>query len=608
MCGIFGYVGKRNGVHIALDGLKCLEYRGYDSAGIAGLNNGQIVFAKEVGKVSVLEEEVKLMHMQADTVVAHTRWATHGVPSKVNAHPQFDSTHQLAIVHNGIIENHDHHRKFLQSKGIAFASQTDTEVVAQLFAYFDKGDFLATLKEVLPKLQGSYAFAIIHKNYPGKIFAVAKDMPLIVGLGEDEAFIASDTHAFSSHTRNVFYLTEGEIAVLQREKVEVYTTNLEPIDKKTETLSSLIEQSDKGEFDHFTLKEIHEQPQSLRNAIGNRFIEEFGTATFEDSGLEADSLSDVRRIMIVACGSSWHAGSVAQYMIEDMARIPVSVEIASELRYKNPIVEAGTLVIAISQSGETADTLAAVRELRAKGAMIIALCNVQGSSLNREADYTIQLHAGPEIGVCSTKAYTNQVAVLALISLMLARQRHMSREEGISFLKSLTQLPDALHRVLALAPNIEAIARKYHHYDNYFFIGRRYMYPASLEGALKLKEISYINANGYAAGELKHGPIALITDKCPVVALVSNKKTYDKILSNLMEVKARHGKVIAVANSSAPDIEEIADEVLRIPETRDELAPIPVGVATQLLAYYIAKERGTEIDQPRNLAKSVTVE
>lgn len=608
MCGIFGYVGKGNGVQIAIEGLKRLEYRGYDSAGIGGLRDGEIVFAKEVGKVSILEQEVKQMHFHSNTVIAHTRWATHGVPSKANAHPQFDTAHTLALVHNGIIENHESLRKMLISKGFVFSSQTDTEVVAQLIAYHNRGNLLDAIREVLPQLRGSYAFAIIHKDYPEHIFAVAKDMPLIVGLGEDELFLSSDTHACSSHTRNVFYLVDGEIAVLNKVKVEVYTSGLERVEKSMETLSSLIEQVEKGDFSHFTLKEIHEQPQALRNAIANRFIEEFGSATFEDSGLQPESLADIHRIIIVACGTSWHAGSVAQYMIEDMARVPVSVEIASELRYKNPIVEAGTLVIAISQSGETADTLAAVRELRAKGALIIALCNVQGSALTREADHTIFLHAGPEIGVCSTKAYTNQVAILALLALLLARQRHMSREEGIQFLKALVQLPDALHRVLALTPQIEEVAKNYQQFDNYFFIGRRYMYPASLEGALKLKEISYINANGYAAGELKHGPIALITDKCPVVALAANKKTYDKMLSNLMEVKARHGKIIAIVNSSAQDIDEVADEVIRIPDTRDELAAILVGVATQLLAYYIAKERGTEIDQPRNLAKSVTVE
>lgn len=608
MCGIFGYVGKGNGAQIAIDGLKRLEYRGYDSAGIGGLSDGKIIFAKEVGKVSILEQEVKQMHFHSDTVIAHTRWATHGVPSKVNAHPHFDTARTLALVHNGIIENHDSLRKMLIAKGFTFTSQTDTEVVAQLLAYHNHGDFLEAIRTVIPQLRGSYAFAIIHKDYPGHIFAVAKDMPLIVGLGDNELFLSSDTHACSSHTRNVFYIVDGEIAVLEKTKVQVYTSNLEKIEKSMETLGALIEQAEKGEFSHFTLKEIHEQSQSLRNAIANRFIEDFGTATFEDSGLPSEALADIHRIIIVACGTSWHAGSVAQYMIEDMARIPVSVEIASELRYKNPIVEPGTLVIAISQSGETADTLAAVRELRAKGAHILALCNVQGSALTREADYTIFLHAGPEIGVCSTKAYTNQVAILALLALLLARQRHMSREEGIQFLKALVQLPDSIHRVLALTPQIEEVAKNYHQYDNYFFIGRRYMYPASLEGALKLKEISYINANGYAAGELKHGPIALITEKCPVVALAANKKTYDKMLSNLMEVKARKGKIIAIVNSSAQEIEDVADEVIRIPDTRDELAAIPVGVATQLLAYYIAKERGTEIDQPRNLAKSVTVE
>lgn len=608
MCGIFGYIGKNGGMNIALQGLHRLEYRGYDSAGIAGLDKGQIVYAKEVGKVAVLEEEVRRKNLTSDCVIAHTRWATHGVPSRANAHPQFDNAHTLALVHNGIIENHDSLRKMLKSKGFTFTSETDTEVVAQLIAYHYHGDLLQSLKEVVQQLRGSFALALIHKDYPDQIFAIAKDMPLAVGLADKEIFLASDTHAFSSHTRNAFFLVDGEIAVLQRHKFEVYSADLERIEKETETLFAQTQESEKGNFTHFTLKEIHEQPQAMRNAISNRFLQEFGTATFEDSGLHSESLSDIHRIIIVGCGTSWHAGMVAQYMIEDMARIPVSVEIASELRYKNPIVEKGTLVIPISQSGETADTLAAVRELRAKGALIIALCNIQGSALTREADHTIFLHAGPEIGVCSTKAYTNQVLILALLALFLARQRHMSREEGIAFLKELVQLPEIVQRVLALTPTIEAIAKRYSRYENYFYIGRRFMFPASLEGALKLKEISYINANGYAAGELKHGPIALITEECPVIALAANKKTHEKLLSNMMEVKTRRGKIIAIANTSSSEVDQIADEVVRIPETRDELSAIPVGVVTQLLAYYIAKERGAEIDQPRNLAKSVTVE
>ncbi len=608
MCGIFGYVGKKEGVSIALEGLRGLEYRGYDSAGIAAIRDGSIVSAKEVGKVSVLEEEVRRLNLRSNTVIAHTRWATHGIPTVQNAHPQFDSDHTLALVHNGIIENHEQLRKMLKEQGIQFESDTDSEVVAKLIAFYNKGDLLEAIKQVLPKLRGSYALAIIHKNYKDKVFAVAKDMPLSVGIGDDEIFIASDTHAFSSYTRHVFFLKDGEIAVLQPDKFEVYTANLEQIQKETEVLSSVRESSDKGDYSHFTLKEIYEQPVTLRHAIASRFIEEYGTATFEDSGIHPESLIDIHRIVIVACGTSWHAGVVAQYLIEDMARIPVSVEIASELRYKNPIVEHGTLVIPISQSGETADTLAAVRELRAKGAMIIALCNVQGSALSREADHTIFLHAGSEIGVCSTKAYTNQLVILALLSLMLARQRHMDREEGVRFLKAILELPEAVQKVLDSAPEIEAIAKKYYHYENYFYMGRRYMYPASLEGALKLKEISYINANGYAAGELKHGPIALITDQCPVIALAANKKTHEKLLSNMMEVKTRRGKIIAIAHSDASGLENIADEIISIPDTIDELAAIPVGVVTQLLAYFIAMERGTDIDQPRNLAKSVTVE
>lgn len=608
MCGIFGYVGKRNAVKAAIEGLHRLEYRGYDSAGIAGISDGKVVSSKEVGKVSQLERKIEKEGLTAETVIAHTRWATHGVPTEVNAHPHFDEAKKLALVHNGIIENHDALRRSLQEKGIKFESETDSEVIAKLIGNLYHGDILKALQQSLPLLQGAFAIAVIHQDFPDQIIAVARDMPLILGIGDGETFISSDSNAFAKHTRKVIFLADGEIAVVKAKSLDVYDSALGEITKETEELAAHASDVSKGEFSHYTLKEIYEQPQSLRNAFASRFLEDYGTAVFEEPSFNSDLLATVESILILACGSSWHAGCIASYMLEEMVRVPVQVEVSSEFRYKNPIVQKGTLVIAISQSGETADTLAAVKELKAKGALILALCNVQGATLTRLADSTINLHAGPEIGVCSTKAFVNQLGILSLLALKMARMRDLDKEGGQEFLHRLLKLPDFIQRVLAQAPNIEAIAKKYAKYENFFYIGRQYMYPTSLEGALKLKEISYINANGYPAGEMKHGPIALINADCPTVALCANSKTYDKLLSNLMEIKARHGKVIAIAPASAEGLDDIADEVIRVPDTVDALASIPTVVATQLLAYYIAKERGAEIDQPRNLAKSVTVE
>lgn len=608
MCGIFGYVGKKNSVKTVLNGLKRLEYRGYDSAGIAGVKNGELLSCKEVGKVAVLEKLVKDRGIQLDIAIAHTRWATHGIPSEANAHPHFDTAKHVALVHNGIIENHDVLKRALQSEGIVFRSDTDTEVVAQLIGKHYTGDILKAVQTVVPMLRGSFAIALLHKDFPDQIIAIAHESPLVIGVGKDEAFISSDPHAFADDTREVVFLGNAEIAVVSADKLEIFNASQEQIQKNTETLTLEASKISKGDYEHYTLKEIHEQPQALRNALLSRYLEDYGTAVFEELSFDVSELLSVQRILILACGTSWHAGYVASYMIEEMARIPVEVEISSEFRYKNPIVPAGTLVIAISQSGETADTLAAVRELKAKGARVLGLCNVYSSSLAREADCTIFLRAGPEIGVCSTKAFTSQVAVLALFTLLLARMRHMSKKEGQEFIKALQLLPEQVQQVLNLDTHIHRLATKYAHYQNFFYLGRSFMYPTALEGALKLKEISYINANGYPSGEMKHGPIALINAECPSVALCANKATYDKLLSNLMEVKARHGKIIAIAEEGDDGIEKIADDIIRVPCTIDSLAAIPSTVAAQLFAYYVAYERGEDIDQPRNLAKSVTVE
>lgn len=611
MCGIFGYIGAKNPLKVVIEGLKRLEYRGYDSAGLAGVQktNGQneIVFCKEVGKISLLEAEALKLNWAVPALIGQTRWATHGKVTKANAHPHFDQHRTLALVHNGIIENHDALRRQLKEKGVVFTTDTDTEVIAHLISSLYKGDLLAAVQKAVTELKGAYAVALVHRDHPGEIIAIAHEAPLAIGIGNHEAFISSDPQAFTTYTRQAIYLSNSEIAVVKADSQLVYSTE-EPIEKECSTLHMEVFEASKGAFEHYTLKEIHEQPQTIRNALLSRFLPDYGTAIFEELAFNDKDLQSVERILILGCGTSWHAASVASYMLEEIARIPVEVEISSEFRYKNPIVLPGTFVIAISQSGETADTIAAVREVKAKGAKILALCNVIGSTLAREADHTLFLKAGAEIGVCSTKAFTSQVVILSLFTLLMARMRHMTKKEGQHFLELLNKLPAQVEEVLAQAPHIAEIARKYAGYENFFYIGRRYMFPTCLEGALKLKEISYINANGYPAGEIKHGPIALIGENCPTVALCSDCLTYEKLLSNLMEIKARHGKIIAIASQKDSRLEQIADEVIYVPASSDPLAVVPVAVAAQLLAYYIAHSRGADIDQPRNLAKSVTVE
>lgn len=609
MCGIFGYTGKgnRNVVRTILKGIKKLEYRGYDSSGIAGLDRGKLRYCKEVGKIALLEEQVAANRLELDIGIAHTRWATHGKPNQENAHPHFNASFSLALVHNGIIENYDTLRTSLKERGVEFISNTDTEVVAHLIESFYRGDLLAAFSEALKHLKGAYAIAMVHQDFPGQIFCVAHDSPLAIGVGKGEIFVSSDPAAFAEYTQDVIFLTSNEIAVVDADEVAIFTSENERVTKPLEKIDYFAVENSKGKYEHYTLKEIFEQPLAVGNALSGRLSEEFGTALFKEKNFEMIDFLAVQRIVILACGSSWHAGYIASYMIEELAGIPVDVEISSEYRYKNSIIIPNTLVIAISQSGETADTIAAMRELQAKGSKILGLCNVATSTLARQADATIFLSAGPEIGVCSTKAFTNQLVLLAELALMLARIHRMSKEEGQKFLHALQLLPAQVKEVLNQAPKIQEIAKKFYAFDNFFFLGRHYMFPTSLEGALKLKEIAYINTSGYPAGEMKHGPIALISEKCPTVALCANKTTFNKLLSNLMEVKARNGPIIAIAGKSQ-DVSSVADEIISIPDTIDALSPILVTVATQLFAYYMAKERGTEIDQPRNLAKSVTVE
>lgn len=609
MCGIFGYIGtKTKAINLVVDGLKLLDYRGYDSAGYVALTEGEFVFGKKVGKVTELEESLAKLIPPSTVAIAHTRWATHGKPTEINAHPHFDNKKTLTVVHNGIIENHDAIREMLQKKGVLFSSETDSEVIPQLIGYYYKGDLLKAVQKAMTKLKGAFAIAVMHKNHPEEILCVARECPLAIGIGNEEMFISSDTHAFLNHTKKVIYLHSSEIAVVKKGLIEAFDANAMPITKESEELDIDVEKISKGQFPHYMLKEIYEQPQSVLNALLSRYSNEYGTALLDELNMSDEELYKIQRIVILGCGTSYHAGLLGSYMLEERARIPVQVEISSEFRYKNPIIQENTLAIAISQSGETADTLAAMRELREKGAKVIGICNVQGSTLAREAHACLFLRAGPEIGVASTKAFTSMLVMLALVTLRLSRMHTMSQKQGKDFIQALIRIPGQIRSILDHADIIEKIAKKYASFENFFFLGRRFMFPTALEGALKLKEIAYVNANGYPAGEMKHGPIALINDQCLTVAFCSDSVTYPKILSNLMETKARNGKIIAIASESSRELFSVADDILLVPPTIDELAPLPATVVGQLFAYFIAKERGCEIDKPRNLAKSVTVE
>lgn len=608
MCGIFGYIGPKEATQITLSGLKKLEYRGYDSAGMASILDGKIVCYKDVGKISSLEKLLEGKNLKLQAAISHTRWATHGKPSQENAHPHLDGSQSLVVVHNGIIENYQEIRNALKSKNILFHTDTDTEVIPQLIQSLYKGDLLEAVAQALPLLEGSLAIAVMHKDWPDTIVVASRESPLAIGCGKGEFFVSSDPNAFIEYTRETIYLEKSQIAMVNSHEVVIFDEQLKPVKLQKKLLDVQPQEVSKGGFEHFTLKEIFEQPEALKRILFASFQEDYGTVDFSGLNLNASQLQSVSRILILACGTSWHAGCVGAYLIEELAHIPVQVEISSEFRYKNPIIQDGTLVIAISQSGETADTIAAMRELKAKGAKILGICNVEGSTIAREADFALYLKAGPEIGVCSTKAFTSQLAVLALFTLFLGRLHHMNKQEGIAFIQELKQLPVLVQQVLSQSSEIEKLAKKYAKYDHFFYLGRSYLYPTCLEAALKIKEIAYVNAQGYPAGEIKHGPIALIDANCPTIALCTNRLTYKKMCNNLMEIKARGGPVLAFIEEGLEDLENIADDVFYLPGIIDELAPIPVSVALQLFAYYVAKEKGASIDHPRNLAKSVTVE
>ena len=612
MCGIVGYTGSKNAVPILLDGLKRLEYRGYDSAGIAILGENDIIIDKVAGKVEMLSRKIEKKHYDSRTGIAHTRWATHGAPNDINAHPHLDCSGKLAVVHNGVIENYRSLKIYLEKKGHQFYTETDTEVLAHLFEEYYKGDLFEAVREALLNVEGTYGIAVIERDNPGRIIAARLGSPLVVAKGEaGEYFVASDVAAIVRFTKDVIFLEEGEIvAVDAREGIKLADIK-DNREKKVEvhTIDMDLTEIEKNGYPHFMLKEIHEQASTILNATRGRLDAENGDAILQGLADYKDFFRNVNRIILTACGTSWHAALIGEYLIESIAGIPVEVEYASEFRYRNPIIEEKTALFVISQSGETADTLAALREAKRKGARVFGICNVVGSTIARETDAGVYIHAGPEIGVASTKAFTSQVMVLALIALYLGRRRDYSLSQGKNMVREIQSLPEKITELLQHEEDVKKIARYFRKAENALFLGRHINYPVALEGALKLKEISYIHAEGYPAAEMKHGPIALIDENMPCVVLANDDDImYEKVITNIQEVKARNGKVIAVATKGNKKIKELVDDVLYVPFTVQALTPVINTIPLQLLAYFTAVERGCDVDQPRNLAKSVTVE
>lgn len=613
MCGIVGYVGFQEASPIIINGLKRLEYRGYDSAGIAVLEDGAISVQKRAGKVADLENLCGLHPMHATIGIGHTRWATHGEPHDVNAHPHVDHTGTIALVHNGIIENYAPIRQRLVQDGIPFVSETDTESLVQLIsAFYDiTGNLEQAVRLAVKEVDGTYGIVVLSSHEPGMLIAARRGSPLVLGINDtdNEYFVASDASAIVGHTRQVVYLEDGNVAVLTREGCEVTTVGNEVIQHTIEEITYDIEQIEKGGYDHFMLKEIHEQPQTIQDSMRGRILRDKGTAKLGGLREQLNLLNNARRIIFTACGTSWHAALVGEYMLERYARIPVEVEYASEFRYRAPILHEDDVVIAISQSGETADTLAALRMARESGATVIGICNVVGSTIARETHGGVYTHAGPEIGVASTKAFTSQLAVLSLLTLMLGRNRgFISPEQGRLIADELLALPAKVAEIVEHHDAIRTLSQTFAQSNNALYLGRGYNFPTALEGALKLKEISYIHAEGYPAAEMKHGPIALIDERMPVVVIAPQDGIHEKVISNIQEVRARKGEIIAIVNHEESVIDTLAQHVIRVPRTVDFLTPMLTIIPLQLLAYYVALERGCNVDQPRNLAKSVTVE
>jgi len=608
MCGIVGYVGPKQASPILIEGLRRMEYRGYDSAGVAVINGNGIKVRKTAGKLQALVENLRSETPQGTLGVGHTRWATHGAPTTPNAHPHLDKSGRIAVIHNGIIENAAHLRKVLERRGHSFSSETDTEVLAHLIGVYYGGNLERAVEQALWDVEGAYGIAVISADEPDTLVAARNGSPLLLGVGDGEYFVASDASAILEHTRSVVYLDDGEMAVLTREGYRVRNLTQTHVDKPVNQIEWDLATIERGGYAHFMLKEIFEQPDSLTNTVRGHLLEEEGSARLRGLNLSDDELKRFNRIIITACGTSWHAGLIGEYIFEELARIPCEVEYASEFRYRNPVVDDATLVIAVSQSGETADTLAAVREAKRRGAHTLGLVNVVGSSIAREVQGGLYLRAGPEIGVASTKAFNCQVAALAMVALKLGRLRALTVLQGRQFIEALQALPDQIRGVLARAPDVEHLADRFAGAHNALYLGRGVNFPVALEGALKLKEISYVHAEGYPAAEMKHGPIALIDENMPVVFIAPRDGVYGKIVSNVEEVKARGGRVIAICTEGDCEIARLADAVFAIPPTHDLLTPILASVPLQLFAYYVAVRRGCNVDQPRNLAKSVTVE
>ena len=613
MCGIVGYIGNRAAYPIIIQGLKRLEYRGYDSAGIALLNS-EFHLTKTKGKVADLEAKAEQNHRSGTLGIGHTRWATHGVPNDVNAHPHTSNSGRLVLVHNGIIENYESLRSYLTDQGFSFSSETDTEVLVNLIEHIQITQGLKIGKAVqiaLNQVVGAYAIAVFDKERPKEVVAAKLGSPLAIGLGKDEYFIASDASPFIEHTNRSIYLEDNEMAVINQDKgLKMYAIpDNSRVDPHIQELQLSLEKIEKGGYDHFMLKEIYEQPNAIIDTFRGRLHRDEQQILL--SGLEEhkEIFEKANRIIIVACGTSWHAGLVGEYLFEDAARIPVEVEYASEFRYRNPVIYTDDVLIAISQSGETADTLAAIKLAKEAGAFVFGICNVVGSSIARAADTGAYTHAGPEIGVASTKAFTTQITLLMLICLRLGQIRgSLTPEEFGRVAEELEKLPKSIETVLQSEKAIQKIAKSYHKASNFLYLGRGYNFPVALEGALKLKEISYIHAEGYPAAEMKHGPIALIDKNMPVVVIATNKGYYEKVVSNIQEIKSREGKIIAVVTTGDKSVKALADHIIEIPEVTESLTPILASVPLQLLAYHIAVMRGCNVDQPRNLAKSVTVE
>jgi glucosamine--fructose-6-phosphate aminotransferase (isomerizing) len=609
MCGIVGYIGSKQAAPILIDGLKRLEYRGYDSAGVSIYDGHGIVVRKCKGRLKELEKKLKEEPVCGTVGIGHTRWATHGKPSDINSHPHTSADGTISVVHNGIIENYMHLKEWLQGEGIKFVTETDTEVIPNLIQYFYDGDIVQAVMKTLDKIEGSYAIGVMCSEEPDKIIAVRKSSPLIVGIGKGENFIASDIPAILNHTRNVYLLDDNEIAVLTRDNISIMTTEGKPVKKKVFNVTWDAKQAEKGQYKHFMMKEICEQPKAIRDTMASR-IEPFSNEIkLDDIKLTAEDLKGINKIFVVACGTAYHASMVGKYVIEKLARIPTEVDFASEFRYRNPIMDKSSLMIVLSQSGETADTLAAVREAKKLGARILAITNTVGSSVAREADDVFYTWAGPEIAVASTKAYTTQLIALYIIALYLGRLNgKVSLDQFRDLRYGLLELPSKVEKLLDQKDEVQRFASENYMYSDIYFFGRGLDYSVALEGALKLKEISYIHADAYAGGELKHGPIALIENGVPVIALATQETLYEKMVNNIKEVKARGAKVMAIVPEGRAEMDKIADYVVHIPNTEEILFPVLTIIPLQLLAYYVAVEKGCDVDKPRNLAKSVTVE